>query len=45
MQLFSLNSWSKDIQACVTGRRLSDLEAIQLVKETAEGGALKEIQF
>ena len=39
------NSWSKDIQACVTGHRLSDLEAIQLVKETAEGGALKEIQF
>ena len=39
------NSWSKDIQACVTGRRLSDLEAIQLVKETTEGGALKEIQF
>ena len=39
------NSWSKDIQACVTGCRLSDLEAIQLVKETAEGGALKEIQF
>ena len=39
------NSWSKDIQACVTGHRLSDLEAIQLVKETAEGGALKEIQY
>ena len=39
------NSWSKDIQACVTGCRLSDLEAIQLVKETTEGGALKEIQF
>ena len=39
------NSWSKDIQACVTGHRLSDLEAIQLVKETTEGGALKEIQF
>ena len=37
------NSWSKDIQACVTGCRLSDLEAIQLVKETTEGGALKEI--
>ena len=39
------HSWSKDIQACVTGCRLSDLEAIQLVKETTEGGALKEIQF
>ena len=39
------NSWSKDIQACVMGHRLSDLEAIQLVKETTEGGALKEIQF
>ena len=39
------NSCSKDVQACVTGCRLSVLEAIQLVKETTECGALKEIQF
>ena len=40
------NSWLKDIEMCVRERKLTNMEAIQLIKDyTAEGARGAEVEF
>ena len=39
------NSWLKDVEMCVREQKLSDMEAVQLVKDYTTDGARGAVEF